>query len=132
VWDTTTVPTGTYFVRVIASDANSNSAGTALTGELVSTSFEIDNTPPSILVRNIRRDGDRTIVTFDVVDDHSPIQRAEYSLDGKEWKPAFPTDGIADSRQEHYELALPGTITPASVSLRATDSMNNVATTQLN
>jgi hypothetical protein len=132
VWDTTTVPNGTYFVRVIASDAGSNSAETALTGELVSTSFEIDNTPPSIIVRSVRRDGDKTIVTFDVVDDHSPVQRAEYSLDGKEWTPAFPTDGIADSRQEHYELTLPGTITPANVSLRATDSMNNVATVQLN
>ncbi len=30
VWDTTTVPNGTYFVRVIASDAPSNPAGTGI------------------------------------------------------------------------------------------------------
>ena len=32
VWDTTTVPNGTYFVRIVASDAPSNPLGTALSG----------------------------------------------------------------------------------------------------
>jgi hypothetical protein len=132
VWDTTTVPNGTYFVRVVASDAASNGPEAALTGEFVSPAFEIDNSPPEIAVRNVRRDAGRTTVTFDVTDDHSPIQRAEYSLDGRDWKPVIPTDGIADSRQEHYELTLPAAIGPGGLSLRATDSMNNVATSQVN
>ena len=34
VWDTTTVPNGTYFVKIVASDAPSNPSGTALAGEL--------------------------------------------------------------------------------------------------
>ena len=50
VWDTTTVPNGTYFVRIVASDAPSNPLSGALTGELDSTEFEIDNTPPTITV----------------------------------------------------------------------------------
>ncbi|HEX4347379.1 MAG TPA: hypothetical protein VHZ73_07390 [Vicinamibacterales bacterium] len=132
VWDTTTVPNGTYFVRVVASDAPSNSTDTALTGELVSTSFEIDNTPPEITVRNVRVEGGHPRITFDVTDDHSTIQHVEYSIDGREWTPLFPTDGIADSRQEHYELTLEGAIGPRGVSVRATDSMNNVATKQVN
>src|SRR5207249_5623552 len=36
VWDTTTIPNGTYFVKVVASDAPTNPLGTALTGELSS------------------------------------------------------------------------------------------------
>ena len=128
VWDTTTVPNGTYFVKIVATDAPSNAVGTALTGELVSAAFEIDNTPPEILVRGTRIDGAKTIVTFDVTDDHSHIQRVEYSEDGQEWKTVFPTDGIADSRQEHYEVTLAGMIGPRGLSLRASDAMNNVAT----
>ena len=132
VWDTTTVPNGTYFVRVVASDAPSNSTETALTGELMSAAFEIDNTPPQIAVRGVRTEAGHPHITFDVMDDHSTIQRVEYSLDGREWTPVFPTDGIADSRQEHYELTLDSAIGPRGVSLRATDSMNNVATAQVN
>jgi sugar lactone lactonase YvrE len=131
VWDTTTVPNGTYFVRVIASDAPSNSTDTALTGDLVSTAFEIDNTPPVIAVKSTRTENGRTLVTFDVTDDHSPIQRVEYSMDGRDWKPVFPLDGIADSQQEHYELTLAGTAAPRTLSIRATDTMNNVATIQV-
>src|SRR5262249_55609661 len=47
VWDTTTIPNGTYFVKIVASDAPSNPMSTALTGELDSQAFEVDNTPPT-------------------------------------------------------------------------------------
>ena len=118
-------------MKIIASDAPSNAAGTALTGELVSSAYEIDNTPPDIVVRGTRVNGGKTIITFDVTDDHSHIQRVEYSEDGQTWTAVFPTDGIADSRQEHYELTLDGAIGPRGLSLRASDSMNNVATHQV-
>ena len=96
VWDTTTVPNGTYFVRVIASDRASNSTTTTLSGELDSAAFEIDNTPPVFSQPAVRVDGARTIISIDVRDDHSPIQRLEFSVDGEQWTPAFPADGIAD------------------------------------
>src|SRR5439155_19454941 len=41
VWDTNTVPNGTYFVKVVASDAPSNPLSYALTGELDSAAFEV-------------------------------------------------------------------------------------------
>ena len=128
VWDTTTMPNGTYFVKVVASDAPSNPLGTALTGELDSSAFDIDNTPPAIIVHSIRVEGDRTVLSFDVKDDHSPIQRVEFSQDGQRWRGIFPKDGIADSKDEHYELALDGQLTERGLILRASDSMNNVAT----
>jgi sugar lactone lactonase YvrE len=128
VWDTTTIPNGTYFVKIVASDSPSNPTGTALTGELDSTAFEVDNTPPSITIGTVRVAGGRTIIPFDVKDDHSPVQRVEFSQDGQRWRGVFPVDGIADSREEHYELSLDGELGERGVTLRASDSMNNVAT----
>src|SRR5262249_34180481 len=127
VWDTTTVPDGTYFVKVVASDAASNPGGTALAGELESTPFEVDNEPPAIVVQALRTEGGRTIVPFEVRDDHSPILRVEYSEDGLQWRALFPRDGIADSKDEQYELAI-GDVSERGLILRASDSMNNVAT----
>ena len=98
----------------------------------MSSAFEVDNTPPAISAPAVRADVQKTVVTFDVTDDSSPIQRVEYSEDGQHWQSIFPTDGIADSKQEHYELTIGGGLGARGVTLRATDSMNNVATRQVN
>jgi hypothetical protein len=131
VWDTTTVPNGTYFVKIVASDSPSNSSAETLAGEMDSIAFEIDNTPPAITIASVRAEGGRTVVTFDVKDDHSPIQKVEYSLDGQRWRGVFPVDGIADSRSERYALTIEGEIGDRGVTLRATDAMNNVASAQV-
>ena len=129
VWDTTTVPNGTYFVKIVASDAPSNSSETALKGELESSAFEVDNTPPNIVVESVRSDGARTIIAFEVKDDFSPVQRVEFSQDGgQRWLGVFPKDGIADSKDEHYELVIDGELGERGLTLRANDSMNNLAT----
>ncbi len=128
VWDTTTVPNGTYFVKIVASDAPSNPVSTALAGELESSAFEIDNTPPNIVIKSVRVERGRTIISFDVKDDHSPVQRVEFSQDGQTWRGVFPVDGIADSREEHYELPLEGEIGERGLTLRASDTMNNIST----
>ena len=128
VWDTTTVPNGTYFVKIVASDTPSNPAGSALAGELDSVAFEVDNTAPTITLGTVRVDRGRTIIPFDVKDDHSPVQRVEFSQDGQRWRGVFPVDGIADSREEHYELMVDGELGERGLTLRAGDSMNNVAT----
>jgi sugar lactone lactonase YvrE len=130
VWDTTTAPNGTYFVKIVASDAPSNSPSEAMTGEMDSAAFEIDNTPPTFAIGSLRTERGRTVVPFDVTDDHSPIQKVEYSIDGQHWRAVFPVDGIADSRSEHYELTLDN-FNERGVTLRASDTMNNVATTQV-
>jgi hypothetical protein len=128
VWDTTTVPNGTYFVRIVASDLPSNPAGLALTGELDSAALEIDNTPPALAVQSVKFENGRTTVVFDVNDDHSPIQRVEFSLDGQRWRALFPKDGVADSKSEHYELVIDGELSDRGLVLRASDTMNNVVT----
>ena len=126
VWDTTLVPDGTYLVRVVASDSPSNPPALALSGSAESTAFDIDNTPPAIRVLGVRRDGGRSIVTFDASDSQSVISRADYSLDGIKWQPLFAKDGLCDSRTEQFELTVEGDV-PA-VMLRAMDAMSNIAT----
>jgi hypothetical protein len=128
VWDTTSVPDGTYLLKVAASDAPSNSPGTALVGELESVSFDIDNTPPQIEVQPPAKGPARTMIAFAVRDDHSPILRVEYSLDASRWRVVYPKDGIPDSRREEFEVALENGEVGRSVIIRATDAMNNVST----
>ncbi len=125
-WDTTSVPNGRYVLRVSASDAPSNAASTALAGVLDSATFDIDNTPPSVVVTGARRDGTRTVLSFEVRDLDSPVQRVEFSLDGDRWQMLYPIDGIADSRVERFELPLDGDAAVRGVTLRATDALNNI------
>ncbi|HEY6507152.1 MAG TPA: hypothetical protein VIY56_04015 [Vicinamibacterales bacterium] len=126
VWDTTSVPNGRYVVRVVATDSPSNSPATALTGEMESSAFDVDNLAPTISVTSSRREGTRTTIVFEVRDDLSAVQRVDYSLDGDRWIPVYPKDGIADSRAEQFELTVedPG---GRAVVLRAADALNNVS-----
>jgi len=127
VWDTTSVPNGTYVLRIVASDSNSNPPGNALAGHLDSTSFDIDNAPPTIGIAAVRREGNRTVIAFEVRDEHSAIQKVEYSLDGDRWRTIYPKDGISDSRLERFELLLDGDAGSRGVVIRATDALNNVS-----
>lgn len=127
VWDTTSVPNGSYLLRVVASDAPSNSPSTALTGAMESTSFEIDNSPPVVTITSARRDANRLTLTFEARDEHSSVQKADYSLDGDRWQTIYPRDGIADSRFEQFELTLEGDAAARGVIVRVTDALNNVA-----
>ncbi|HEV3486401.1 MAG TPA: hypothetical protein VG106_13405, partial [Vicinamibacterales bacterium] len=127
VWDTTSVPDGTYLLKVAASDAPSNSPGTSLIGELESTGFDIDNTPPRIELQPAST-GSAARITFAVRDEQSSVQRVEYSLDASRWRVVYPKDGIPDSRREEFDLRLDAAEGARSVIIRATDAMNNVAT----
>lgn len=127
-WDTTSVPDGTYLVKVVVSDAPSNSPETALVNERESVTFDIDNSAPVIDPPTVRLEGGRAVIRFVVRDAHSPIQRVEYSVDSVRWQTVFPDDGIADSLVEAFTIQLPGAI-ESEVLVRAVDSLNNVATT---
>ncbi|HEX5475405.1 MAG TPA: hypothetical protein VFX12_12140 [Vicinamibacterales bacterium] len=128
VWDTTSVPDGTYYVKVRASDAPSNSPEAALAGELESVSFDVDNTAPRIELEPGAAGPSRGPIEFVVQDAQSPVQRVEYSLDASRWQIVYPVDGIPDSRREEFAITLDQGETGANVIIRATDAMNNVAT----
>ncbi len=138
-WDTTTLPDGAYYLKIIASDAPSNSPAAALKAERESERFEVDNTPPVVepvmaslampYIDNPPKNysGRGVTVYFTVRDDTSCIERAQYSIDGGEWILIAPTSGISDALVEEYRLVLtslpPGEHT---VAVRAYDRFENV------
>lgn len=128
VWDTTSVPNGTYVVKVVASDQPSNTPGSALEGELESSAFDIDNAPPVVTVTGSRAAGARTMISFEVRDEFSSIQKVEYSLDAQRWLVVYPKDGIFDSRAEQFELTLDSAVAARGLIIRAYDAKNNSAT----
>lgn len=131
VWDTASAPNGSYVLKVSASDAKSNPSDTALRGERESSSFDIDNAPPTVTVGTPRREGASIVVPFEIRDSDSPLNRVEYSLDAQRWQNVFPTDGILDGRQEQFALRLDAATAGRTLVIRATDAMSNVGSGQV-
>jgi hypothetical protein len=130
VWDTTSVPNGTYVIRVRASDARSNAPETALVGDLESSSFDVDHVAPLVTIGAIRQDGGGFVVTAEVRDTDSALSKVEYSVDAQSWRAAFPRDGILDARTETFDLRLEADNGGRTLVIRATDALGNVGTGQ--
>jgi len=103
VIDSQSLADGIYRFRVQVSDRKSNPAGLALDAERTSEPVLIDHTPP--LVRRTAVEG-RERVRFEAEDAASILQSAEFSIDAGDWSPVYPDDGIIDSQQEEFAVAL--------------------------
>jgi WD40 repeat protein len=138
-WDTTTMPDGAYYLKIVASDAPSNPPALALTTERESDRFVVDNTPPaieglSVAARRMQsgsQDPEALVVKFTAHDSTSAIERAQYSLDGGDWIIVTPKSGISDAPEERYEFSItlpPDSATGSehSVAVRAYDHFENV------
>ena len=126
-WDTSSAPDGTYLFRVVATDELSNPPGLAMLGALESTPFDIDNSPPDIVLDSSRTGNGETVIGFVVNDAHSPVERVEYSLDTEQWQVVHPIDGIPDSQTERFEVTIDSDHSDRLV-IRATDGMGNTVT----
>ena len=126
-WDTTSTPDGTYVVRVIASDAGANAPGQALTAMRDTAPFDVDNTPPRIVVEGVTPAGNQAVVRLSISDAQSTPERVEYTVDAERWQAAYPADGIADQREERFNVTVPVRDLERLV-LRVTDAMQNTAT----
>ena len=134
-WDTTTLPDGAYYLKIVASDAPSNPPAMALEASRESERFEVDNTPPVIdhleaaLVsgRGGSPSASLILVKFSAHDSGSSVDRAQYSVDGDEWYLLSPVGNVSDAPEERYEFtinnAAPGEHT---VAVRAYDRFENV------
>ncbi len=58
--------------------------------------------PPEILDLQCDAEGNHLRISFRAIDRRSTIQKAEYSLDGGEWRAAFPVTRLSDSGEEEY------------------------------
>jgi WD40 repeat protein len=139
-WDSTAMPDGAYYLKIVATDAPSNPPDQALTAERESERFVVDNTPPVIdkfeAFAFVTRAG--TIpplvgvkAQFIARDATSSIERAQYSVDGGDWIIVSPKGGISDAPEERYEfsVSLPEGSAPGSehtIAVRAYDRFDNV------
>jgi hypothetical protein len=122
-WDTTSVPAGVYRLRVTASDRLGNPPDEALERELTSEAFLIDHEAPKVSVTPKGKGA--TVV---LKDQYTRLVRAAYALDGGDWVPIFPADGLFDSMEETIAISLPD-LKPGThvLMVRATDAAGNVA-----
>jgi hypothetical protein len=123
-FDETALPDGLYRFRLRASDRKQNTEA-PLEAEQVSEPVLVDDAPPRLV--SVAWDGKRVRVT--VEDDLNPLRTAEVSVDGGEWRPAQPVDGLLDGRQEALAVDLPAT--PHLVLLRVIDAASNVGTFEI-
>jgi len=120
------LPDGEYVAKLVASDEDSNPAETARKSESVSGTFWVDSTPPLVTVAHQTVSGKSVEVQFLVDDKTSPLQSAEVSTDGKDWKDIVSDDGVVDSRQERFSVRVGG-LGPGEhiIMLRAYDAVGN-------
>jgi outer membrane protein assembly factor BamB len=139
-WDSTALPDGAYYLKIVATDGSSNPPPQVLTAERESERFVIDNTPP--VIENLRTDafnrctgvcGDtNVIIKFTARDATSSIERAQYSVDGGDWIIVAPTNAISDAPEEHYQFPVGFDWKPGdprkehTIAVRAYDHFENV------
>jgi len=136
-WDTTTLPDGAYYLKIVASDAPSNPPALALKTEREGERFEVDNTPPVVKIQGTISDspmpnGKLTLVHFTAQDAASSIERAQYSVDGGEWTLVAPINHISDASEERYEIMLSSlALGEHTIAVRAFDRFENVGSAKL-
>ncbi|HET9402351.1 MAG TPA: hypothetical protein VFO34_15510 [Candidatus Acidoferrales bacterium] len=131
-WDTTSMPDGAYYLKIVASDAPSNPPAEALTGSLESERFVVDNTPPVVSAMTAAASESSANLKFAARDSASPISRAEYSVDAGEWKLVEPVGRISDSADESYDFAVkPLGNGEHTVAVRVYDRFENVGSNKV-
>jgi hypothetical protein len=121
-WDTSSFPSGSYRIKLIASDRPSNSPDDTLNRERESVTFIVDHDAPHVGVTP--RERGAVIV---LKDELTRLVKADYALDGGPWTPVFPDDRLFDTTRETIHLSLPD-LKPGShlIMVRATDSAGNI------
>jgi outer membrane protein assembly factor BamB len=138
-WDSTTMPDGPYYLKIVATDASSNPPDQALSTERESERFVVDNTPPVIeglKAASGKSQSANTEIQFTARDATSSIERAQYSVDGGDWIIVAPTGGISDAPEERYQFSIRvpaggATGTEHTIAVRAYDRFDNVGSAKI-
>jgi len=135
-WDTTTMPDGAYYLKIVATDAPSNPSDVARKSERESERFEVDNTPPVIEGLKVGPPSGKMSgghpASFTARDASTAIERAQYSLDGGDWILLAPDEPVSDTLVEHYSMGLPS-LPPGEhiIAVRAYDRFENVGSAKI-
>lgn len=146
-WNIDSLPDGLYEIKVSVSDERSNPPELALGHELVSAPFVIDNRRPEL--RDVRftprsapvekaapaapgTPASAGTLSGSAVDGVSAISELSFSVDGGEFFPIAPRDGVLDGASEDFQVRLPALQPGAhAVLVRTMDAADNVTTVQL-
>ena len=85
------------------------------------------NTPPTIITEVVRQNG-AVHLHLRVHDTETPIDKVEYAIGGGAWTLVYPTDGLADSPDEAYDIPVASDADLGRLVIRASDVMRNVST----
>jgi hypothetical protein len=126
-WDTTTVPSGIYQVKLVASDRRDNASEDALSAEKVSAPFPLTHEQPKVTLKLVGVAAGEATVEATAVDPMVRLTEATYAVNGKKWINVFPTDGLFDSKTETFrfktEALRPGAYV---LVLRVRDAAGNI------
>jgi outer membrane protein assembly factor BamB len=135
-WDTTSMPDGAYYLKIVASDAPSNPPDQSLTTQRESERFEIDNTPPVVDGLRVGPPSGKMSgglpANFSARDAATSIERAQYSIDGGDWILVAPDSNVSDAPAAHYVLGLPA-LAPGehTLAVRAYDRFENIGAAKI-
>ncbi len=127
LWNTESIPSGLYEVKLIAKDTFDNTNEEKKETSQISSRFLIDNEAPrfdKIETKNNHIEGI-------VKDSFSRIMQIDYSIDGMQWRMIRPTDGLYDEKTEEFSFSVELPKKSHSIALRAFDAESNLVTTYL-
>lgn len=127
-WDTTTIPSGLYQIKVTAIDSRDNPPEEALAAQRISAAVPVANTPPTVTLKLAGWDEDRAVLEGAAAGPLVRIIDAAYAVDGKRWTNVFPTDGLFDSKTESFRFKTDRLAAGVHVVvLRVRDAAGNIA-----
>jgi hypothetical protein len=130
-WDARGLPDGEYVVRLTVDDRKDNPDQQNRSATRMSDRFVLDGTAPRLSLPPAKPGrADRRTVLVQVEDSASGVHGMEVSVDGGDWRPVDPVDGIADSGMEVYRLEFKvqeSGSPPHRLMVRAADRAGNLA-----
>ena len=131
-WDTTTMPSGNYRFKVVASDRPDNNEESALTGERIGGPFVVANEAPTTAIKLVGVEKGRAMFEATASSPLVRLTAASFALDGGKWANVNPRDGLFDSKAKSFRFQ--SELLPAGTHVlmfRVKDSAGNIGTADL-
>lgn len=107
-FDTSHLPDGTYFTRLVATETAPRPPKDRLTQTFETDDLIVDHTPPDILDATAKRVGDRVVVSVHGRDALSLLDGIDVNFNnGVHESVEQPVDGVRDGREETFEFDTP-------------------------
>ncbi|NUO82537.1 hypothetical protein HUU05_20895, partial [candidate division KSB1 bacterium] len=119
------LPDGEHQFRITGSDRLSNPSAMTLQAEKVSEIFVIDNSSPEISEVRFKNENQKLVAEFEAKDQFSRLKEARYSVNAGAWELLYPTDGVADQKNESFRLVLPENSRNQVLALKVVDVNGN-------